>query len=610
MNESVTSVSKKEQSLFDAPAAISVLSNDDIRRSGATNIPEALRLVPGLNVAAANARQWAVSSRGFNNVYSNKLLVLMDGRAVYNPIFSGVYWDVQQTMLDDVDRIEVIRGPGATVWGANAVNGVISIITQSARETQGGLIYGGAGDVHLAMGGARYGGKIGENTYYRVFSSYQQNGDYLLADGRSANDGWLGYHGGFRLDHHADQDTHLTWQADVSGVDFDDGASTGYNLNTLGRWTRQLGERSSIEVQAYYDRTFRDEFLTAKGEFDIFDISAQHTFGLGARHDVIWGMGYRVSEISTEQTAAIIGIRNEEIGLQLFSAFVQDEFKLVPDKLTLTAGLKVEHNDYTGFEFQPSVRAVLKPTPQQTLWAAVSRAVRTPSGIEGKDASGIVSGAPFSGPGGGFFLPVLVGDGDPNAEVLWAYELGYRAQPDRRMSVDLATFYNKYDDLISSGTGGKFVSGTPLGALEIPWSNLLSAESYGGEASITVAPLETLRLTASYALLFVQVHGPTDGAVLPIEKSAPMHQVSLRSSYDFTKRASVDMQLRYVDGIESVPGYTTADVRLSWRPTDRLEISLVGQNLFDNQHPEQGVTPAAVVSEVPRGIFGKISWKF
>jgi len=609
LKESVTSVSKKEQSLFDAAAAISVLTNDDLRRSGATTIPDALRLVPGLSVGAVSSREWAVSARGFNGLYSNKLLVLVDGRAVYNPIFSGVFWDVQQTMLEDVDRIEVIRGPGATVWGANAVNGVISVITQSARETQGGLLYGGGGDVHLAMGGARYGGRIGENSYYRIFSSYQSNDAYPLANGQSAEDAWQGYHGGFRLDHYPDSDTHLTWQADTSVADFDEGASSAYNLNTLGRWTRQLGERSNVEVQAYYDRTFRDELSRVRGSVDTFDLSAQHTFGLGAHHDMIWGLGYRVFESKLEPTSALLTVRNEKLGVQLFSAFVQDEFKVVPDKLTLTAGLKVEHNEYTGFEFQPSVRAVFKPTAQQTLWAAVSRAVRTPSALEGKDALGYVAGAPSPGPEGGLYVPTLTGTGDPSSEVLWAYELGYRVQPARRVSVDVAAFYNDYSDLIGNGAGGRYVSGTPLGTLEIPFANILSAESYGGEAAITVAPVESLRFTASYSLLFLQVHGSAARST-PIEKSAPMHQVSLRSAYDFTKRASLDMQLRYVDGLESVPGYVTADVRLSYRPTDRLELSLVGQNLFARQHLEQGVTPATIVSEVPRGVFGKISWKF
>jgi outer membrane receptor protein involved in Fe transport len=395
MNESVTSVSGHEQRLGDAAAAIAVLSNDDLRRSGAATIMEALRLVPGMEVGAVNSSQMAVSARGFNGVFSNKLLVLVDGRAVYNPLFSGVYWDLQQTIMEDVDRVEVIRGPGATIWGANAVNGVVSVVTRSARDTQGTLVYGGGGDVYQALGGVRYGGRAGENTYFRTFVSYQATADYPLANGHPAGDQWQSTHGGFRLDHYPDQDTQLTWQAEATTVDLYDHTADANNINTLGRWTRQLSAESSVEVQAYYDRTSRNDAANIYAVVDTADVTAQHTLTFDPQNAVIWGLGYRFTNTVLKPAPPLIIMRKSHVRLHLFNMFVQDELKVVPDKVTLTAGIKVEHNDFTGFEFQPSVRATFKPAAQQTLWAAVSRAVRTPSETEGRDMFTALAGPPF-----------------------------------------------------------------------------------------------------------------------------------------------------------------------------------------------------------------------
>ena len=611
MNESVTSVSKKEQKLSDVAAAVSELSNDDLRRSGATTVAEALRLVPGLDVGSANAADQAVSARGFNYVFSNKLLVLVDGRAVYNPLMSGVDWDLQQTMLEDVDRIEVIRGPGATVWGANAVNGVINIVSASAKDTQGGFVYGGGGNVERALVGWRYGGQTGPNTYYRIFGRYQSTADYPLPDGQPNRDRWQARHGGFRVDHYPDASTHLTWQAEVTATDLDHGESDSYNVNTLGRWTRLLSERSSVEVQAYYDRIYRYKPQQLRVRSDIVDLSAQHTFGLGERNDVIWGLGGRFNVNHIGQTTPFNVVRNGEVDLHTLGAFVQDECKLVPDALTLTAGLKIEHNDYTGFEFQPSFRAVFKPTDRQTAWAAVSRAVRTPDAFEGKNVASFAAGPLFPGPGGGLYLPVAVSNPSLKSEVLCAYELGYRMQPARRVSLDVAVFYNDYRDLIDYGTITAFVPGVPFGTAEMPAANLVNARSYGGETVVTVLPADGWRLTASYSLLRVQTLGARSPVSLISEKNSPRHQAALRSAYDFARRTSLDVQLRYVGAIEAVPSYLTADVRLSYRPSDRVEISLEGQNLLDRQHPEQPAQPAAtVISEVPRGFYVKILRRF
>jgi len=609
MNETVTSVSKKEQKLGDSAAAIAVLSNNDLRRSGATTIMEALRLVPGVNVGQVNSSRWAVSARGFNNVFSSKLLVLVDGRAVYNPLFSGVFWDLQQVMLEDVDRIEVIRGPGATVWGANAVNGVINVISRSARDTQGGLLEGGAGDQHVRLGGVRYGGQVGPNTYYRVFASDRKDADFPLASGAAAADGWEGRHGGFRVDHYPAADTHLTWQADATGVRLDDASSHSYSYNTLGRWTHQLADRSSVEVQAYVNRLSRHESAQADVRSDTVDLSAQQTFGIGARQNFIWGGGYRYVDSRLTPTTPLIQVRSDRSRQQLFNLFLQDEIQLAPDRLTLSVGGKLEHNDYTAWEFQPSVRAVFKPTPESTIWAAVSRAVRTPSAIEGRDTLGITAGVPFQGPDGGVYLPTIVGNVHLLAEVLQAYEVGYRIQVSRHLSADLALFYNDYTELASYSGVRRLVPGVPFGFAEIPFENLLGGETHGGEVSVTVSPAETWRVTASYSRLEVRLQGAAITNV-PSWPTSPKEQAVLRSSFDITPQASFDVQLRYVSALPAIPAYTTGDFRLAYRWTDGLELSLVGQNLFDPQHAEQGPQQSTVTTEVPRALFGKVAWRF
>jgi len=609
LNETVTSVSRHEQKLADAAAAVFVVSNDDIRRSGATTIPDALRWVPGMDVASVNSRESAVSARGFNGVYSTKLLVMVDGRVVYTPLFAGVLWDLEQTPLEDVDRIEVIRGPGAAVWGANAVNGVINVATRSAKDTQGGWLYGGGGDLYESMAGLRYGGQVGTSTYYRVFASYQSNGDHPFANGQSANDQWRGRHAGFRVDHYPDADTQLTWQADGTDIDFDRGASDGYNGNTLVRWTRRLSDRASLEVQAYYDRTAHNEAARVNARFNTTDFTVQHNFGLGSRHDVIWGVGYRAISSKILQTNPAIQVRHGMIDLHLYSAFVQDEFHLVPEKLTLTSGVKLEHNDYTGYEVQPSLRLVFKPSARQTFWSAVSRAVRTPDEVEGKDAFGVTLGAPIAGPGGGLYLPTATGNIHPRAEVLWAYEVGYRIQATKKVSFDFAGFYNQYSRLITFGDVQHFIPGTPVGIAEVPAANLFQGHSYGGEASVTIAPSAILRLTAGYSYMIQGLNGPAT-ASRELLVAPPRHQATLRVSYDFNKKLSVDAQVRYVSALESVPEYVTGDLHVSYRVNDHLEFSLVGQNLFDPQHPEQGLSSVTKVAEAPRSFYGKVTLRF
>lgn len=609
VNIKVTSVSKKEENLFDAPAAVAVLSNDDIRRTGATSVPEALRWVPGMEVAQVNASQWAISARGFRGLYANDLLVLVDGRAVYAPPFSGVYWDLMQPMLEDVDRIEVIRGPGASLWGANAVNGVINVVSRSARDTQGGLVYAGGGNEQQAMTGARYGGQLGDNTYYRVFGSYQLNDDFHTSNGQSAQDGWEGGEGGFRVDGYPQANTQWTWQGDSTVNQLDDNASFAYNVNTLGRWTRDFSDRSSLQAQVYFDRTYRDISQQAMVGFNTVDLSVQHTFGLGERNDVIWGGGFRYQAIRADQVNPLITVDYGRIDERLFNGFVQDEFKVIPDRFTVTAGTKVEHNDFTGFEFEPSVKGVVKPAENQTIWASVSRAVRTPSELEAKDMFEATLGTPFVGPGGGLYLPTLVGNPGLRSQTSLDFEAGYRVQPAKWISVDIATYYDRYHALTGYGAVSQFIPGAPVGEALIPWENDEHGYTYGGEASVTVTPMAGWRLMASYSLLREDLEQPASNANV---QSDPKHQATLGTSYDFTKQVTADVQLRFVDGIPNAPAYVTGDVRLACRVTDALEISVVGQNLFQGEHQEENPanSPFVTTAEVPRGVYGKVTWRF
>jgi len=610
VNLKVTSVSKKEEKLNEAAAAIFVLSNDDIHRSGATTVADALRLVPGLQVAAIDSGNWAISTRGFNSQFANKLLVMIDGRTVYTPLFSGVYWDAQQVFLDDVDRIEVIRGPGATVWGANAVNGVINILSKSARDTQGSLLYAGGGDVNLAQGGGRYGGQMGSNTYYRVYGLYQLNDDSRATGGHSANDGWDLAKGGFRIDRYVDDDGgHLTWQGDVYEGNLADHTGDQNGLNLLGRWTQRLSERSSYEVQGYFDHSYRNDSL-AQAAVDTADLTWQHTFGLGERNDVIWGLGYRFTDSRvTRANSPLVTIIDRNVPLNLFSGFVQDEFKIIPDRLLFTLGTKLERNDFTGIEVQPSARLMFKPAENQTIWASVSRAVRTPNEVEAKNVINFTLGAPLIGPDGGLYVPTLVNNSRLKSEVLLAYELGYRIQPTHRISVDVATFYNDYSRLTAQ-LPEDFIPGTPVGIFETESFNTLRGQSYGGEAVLTFAPTAAWRLSASYSLLILQVQGGSESAARALELNAPTHQAIVRSSYDFTRRMSLDADLRYVDRVNAIAAYLTADLHLSYRLTPNLEFALVGRNLIQSQHPEQMSTIGAPQVEVPRGFYGTIKWRF
>lgn len=630
MRIEVTLLAKKKQKLSEAAAAIYVVTQENIRRSGVTSIPEALRLVPGLQVARIDSNKWAISSRGFNDRFANKLLVLIDGRSVYTPLFSGVYWDVQDLLLEDVERIEVIRGPGGTLWGANAVNGIINIITKSAKDTQGGLVSIGGGSEEHGFSGFRYGGKMGKAFYSRLYGKYFNRDTFF-----HGHDDWRQGRLGFRTDWELDKSDTLTFQGDY--YDGEDGErfsipipvspfSTTFNDdsnlsggNLLFLWKHEFNEYSDLALQLYYDRTER-EVASFEEIRDTFDFDFQHRSHLSARQELVWGLGYRVTtddihEFLLSSASFIPDTRDDH----LFSAFLQDEINLVKDKLSLTLGSKFEHNDYTGFEYQPRGSLAWTPSSQHTLWAAVSRAVRTPSRadvdlrfIEEVFPPGTI--APLPG------LLTLIGNKDFDSEELLAYELGYRFQLLDTLSLDLATFYNLYDKYktIEPGIGTTTIKTSPLPHLLIPVliGNKMDGETYGVELTARWQVLNWWRLEGSYTFLQIQMHPDGDSndiTSVDIERENPHNQFSIRSLIDLPRNLEFDWGVRFVDNLPSqgVESYFAMDLHLGWKPNKNLEIFLVGQNLLDNHHPEWVdffYQPRAI--EVEPSVYAKITWRF
>ncbi|HEX6958638.1 MAG TPA: TonB-dependent receptor [Ferrovibrio sp.] len=585
-NIEITSVSKRPQPLSEAPASVYVITSEDIRRSGAASLPEVLRLAPNLQVARIDAATYAISARGFNSFQAaNKLLVLIDGRSVYTPLHGGVFWDQQQILLEDIDRIEVISGPGGTLWGANAVNGVINIITKNSRETQGGFAGFQLGNLDKSAS-ARYGGKLGANGTYRVYALGFQRGDTVLPDGDSAKDDWNGKQAGFRMDWLAGDDA-FTLQGDLYDNDLAGGTdNSGGNL--LGRWTRQLGDASALEVQAYYDKADRLA-LGVTDSLETFDIEAQHRFPLGDRHAIIWGGGYRLTEDKFINELNPFVLDPESDTVQIGNLFVQDSIAL-SDDLTLTLGTKLEYSGFTGFEYLPSARVAWQISDTALLWAAVSRAVRTPSRVD-RDltAPGILERASESF----------------DSEELIAYEVGYRGQPSAQTSLSVSLFYNDYDNLralMLSPDSGLLVFG-----------NVLEGQTYGVEAWGDYRPRDWWTLSAGANLLQKDLHlkpGGIDAALSQHVGNDPEYQLSLRSRMDLSDAIELDIGLRAIDDLPDpdVPGYVALDARLGWHVTDTLELSVGGFNLLDDQHPEAG--NVATRTEVPRSVYLGARWRF
>ncbi len=639
----VTSAARKSQRLNDVAAAVFIISREDIERSGATSIPEALRMAPGVEVARLANNRWAVSVRGFNNRFSNNLLVLMDGRSIYSPLFGGVLWEDNDTLLEDIDRIEVIRGPGAAMWGANAVNGVINIITRRARDTQGNLLVAGIGSEEGAFTSFRHGGKSGDG-HFRVWGKAFAHTESVTPDGRSGNDYWRGGRIGFRSDLTvaAGDRLMLSGEAysnpsgdrfllpDVSspqGMTLSGGRQqTDKGAHLLGRREWTLANGSEAALQAYIDYNEIHLQSLFNEQRTTVDLDFQQRMLFGERHDLIWGLGYRYSQDQIE-SGAFLSIQPEHRSFSLASAFIQDEIALLPETLRMMLGVRFEENSFTGYQPLPNARLIWTPTDNQSLWASVSRAVRTPSRAEltaQVDRSVLPAGAPGNpGP-----FPILTRSvpGDPSLqdETLIAYEIGYRRQFGASLSTDVAAFYNEYEDLRGAQLGSRHLEPTqpPYIVQNIITGNHIKAHTQGIEIAVDWYPLPMWRIQPSYSYLDLHASAKTgDPVAVAIAQSLsisdPQQRLSLRSSMSLSARQTFDLWLRYVsqigkrDSLIAIPAYTTLDFRYAWRPRPDLELSLVGQNLLDSQHPEAVPTllPSQAL-EIQRGVYVKAKWQF
>ncbi len=632
MDIKVTSVSKKEENRFQAAAAIHVITQEDIRRSGATTLPDLLRQVPGMQVAQFDANTWAVSARGFNFRFASKLLVLIDGRSIYSTMFSGVNWDGHDLPFEDIERIEVIRGPGGTLWGANAVNGVINIITKHTKDTQGGFVSGGAGNEEKGFTTFRYGGKVDPEAKanYRVYGKYFDRDDQVKNTGAPGNDDFHAYRGGFRVDWQATENNSLTFTGDYyqgeSDADLENqviGLTAPFvaSFNTtieldgahfLAKWKRQLSPTSDFALKVYYNRERRRSLFIPKILEDTFDVDFQHHVKLNDRHDLIWGVGQRLIFDSLESNFATSFSPASRLNHR-FSFFIQDEITLVPDKFRLTVGSKFEENNYTGFEIQPSARVLWTPNKKHSVWAAVSRAVRTPSRSEDSIR---INAAVQAGP----TLLSTFGSKSFDSEDLLAVELGYRVQPRNDLFVDVATFAHFYDSLFTLEQGATFVETTPApahGVVPFTAENRGSGSIYGLELFTQWNVRDWWQLKSGvtwFSFDFDLDSGSTDTLLTGSESDNPDIQFQLFSRIDLPHDVEFDTALYYVDDLENlnVPDYTRLDLRLGWHPTDSIELSLVGQNLLDPEHPEFGTTvlAAGVATQVQRSVYGKVTWRF
>ncbi|MFO1423670.1 MAG: TonB-dependent receptor [Candidatus Competibacteraceae bacterium] len=636
MQVKVVSAAKVEQALQDTASAVFVITADDIRRSGVTNVMEALRLAPGVEVARIDSSRWAITIRGFNGRFANKLLVLIDGRTVYNTQFSGVYWEIQDLFLPDIERIEVVRGPGGALWGANAVNGVINIITRNSKDTEGGLATLTAGNEERTIAGVRYGGKLGDSAQYRIYGQFtDRDGQTAAATGGDAGDDWRMGRGGFRLDWAPSAQDKVAVQGDV----YDGNFNQNYTLPTLAppyvesqlsramasggsvqaRWERQDSATSGMGLQAYYQYAKRDDPLYV-ADSDTFDLDFQHNFALTDRQAIVWGLGYRRDSDQFTDTL-FSSVKPSQLTTQLFSAFAQDQAELIPEQLRLTVGLKVEHNDVTGWEWQPSIRMLWTLNADHRLWAAVSRAVRTPSRGEQDSRVNlfVLPPSPLTGN-----LPTLFSIFSPQnlqSENLIAYEIGYRSRWSERFSVDAAAFYNDYDQIIATVPGAPFPetrSFPPYLVVPLELQNVGAGHNYGFELAADWRPAQNWRLQLAYSYLHQDIQG-SGGE--PLFNSGILNQISLFSTWNVQDNLDFDVWWRYVHrdgalrtfspyGNVEIDPYSTLTLRLGWRPRKDLELSLVGANLLDGNHVEYVQEAYTFPVEVERSLYGQVKWNF
>jgi iron complex outermembrane recepter protein len=632
MNLEVSSPARKDQKLSQTAGAVYVITQEDIRRSGLSSIPELLRMVPGVQVARIDASSWSVTARGFSGRFADKMLVLIDGRSIYNHLYAGVYWEQNSVPLEDIERIEVIRGPGATMWGANAVNGVINIITKPARETQGLTVSTGGGSEERGSGFVRYGGSAGDAISYRAYTDYFQDGPLSTTTGQPAHDHWDSAQGGGRLDWQAsDRDT-LTVEGDVyrggaqetvfpnypaiglSPAAPDTVAMSGEYI--LGRWTHRFSDRSDLAMQFSSSDEDRAEGFgeldTQTTEFDL-----QHHFALSPRHDLMWGLGFQIyQDHTTSQQAfpppsATVQLVPADSTDALFSFFAQDQIALWLDRLTLTLGAKIEHTGYLGFDLQPSARLMWNATSRQGLWASVSRAVRTPD-LSERDA--LIEFQPTQSSS---VLGILSGNPNMQPDTALAYEAGYRNQPARWVTLDVATFFSVYHDLMTMDIGAPFLETGPPQVLVVPmqFGNNAAGHTYGIEMATNWSLTQKWRLIGNYSWFRYGLNSANLGAqTIPLdnEGGSPAHQVQFRSQMDLSRKLTFDVGVYYVSALTglAVPAYVRTDARLGWRVSRNAEISLAGQNLLDGRHLEFAATDYVQPSEPGRAVQLKVTWAF
>jgi iron complex outermembrane receptor protein len=626
-NLQVTSVSKKEQSLSKAGAAIFVITQEDIRRSGMTNIPDLLRMAPGVNVARLDANTWAISIRGFNNRYSNKVLVLIDGRSVYSEVFSGVNWDQQDVPLEDIERIEVIRGPGGTLWGPNAMNGAINIITKRSQDTQGGLITAATGSEENLAGLVQYGGKIGVKGAYRAFGSYFNIEPSILAAGAEGADGWHGSHGGFRSDWNLSPHDTLSVEADllqtaegqtVTAVianqlplvrTFNDRVTVGAG-NLDAQYGHTFSNGSELSVLTYFDRFERHD--EADNVIQKFDGELQYNFRIGSRQDFVAGADYRLTSASYKGLYDTFMVPDHVLD-NLFSMFLQDEITLT-HTLALTVGSKIEHNAFTGLEFEPSADLVWTPRVRQSVWLSVARAIRQPSLLDEniQIASAVVQVNPST-----FGVAELSGNPLLETERVLDYELGYRNQVNRKVSVDISTFLSNYTDLRTTQTEASFFTltpGPPHLVLPATWSNAGRAQDFGAELSGSWDVTSRWRISPGFSFLHMNVHPEPASSVSadPSRGTSPRHQAQLRSSVKLGRRLEWDSSAYFVGVLTSgpVPAYTRLDTRLGWTMGEYMYVSVGGQNLLTPHHFEFVNGFRVNPTDVERSIVAKLTWRF
>jgi iron complex outermembrane receptor protein len=630
MNVEVTSVSKKEQKLARTAAAAFVITQEDIRRSGATNIPDVLRMVPGVNVAQINANTWAVSVRGLSGEFSNELLVMVDGRNVYVPTFGGVFWDVVDVPLMNIEKIEVIRGPGASVWGANAVNGVINIITKNASETRGATVEAGGGNLAQGFGTAEYSGSLPKVVDYRVYTQYLNEDHSPNLTGQDGGDGWHFLQEGFRTDSTLSSRDTLMFRGDIYGGREGDPTTflssvtsaalqkintqtdlSGGSLQSV--WNHEYGTDSSTKVTVSYDTYERDDVLReGRGTFTA---DFQDDFGRGERQRLVWGAGYRYSS-SHSDGALAVSLNPANLNTQLFSGFLQDEIAIVTDRVYLTMGAKVEHNFYTGFGVMPSARVAYEPNDRRMLWAAISRAIRTPAET---DAAVRLNFAGFPGPSGTPALAALLGNPHFKNEGLTAYEAGYRTMVGKRLSIDLSLFYNDYDDQQTIEPATPFFEAAPPPAhLVLPstYQNLMQGETHGFEIAASWKLTKWWTISPGYDFERIHMHVSAtsqDSTSAPeTEGSDPHQQAQIRSHIDLSQRVAWDTSVYFVDRLifQNVPSYTRLDTGLSWQWKTGISFSLFCQNLLRDHHLEFIDSSEATQSTlIKRGAYAKITWQ-